>query len=567
MQSFPFTGILSLEIFWKKMERKELVVQCQKQDKKAQSLLYKEYSKKLNEISFRIVQNKQIAEDLVHDGVIIILASIVSLRDPEKLESWMARIITNLSLKYIQQQQITKTIPLDEIAEPTEASVDDTEITELPFDVLNEMIEKLPEGYKIIFRLSVLDGLSHKEIADILHIKPHSSSSQFFRAKKQLKKIIMDYKAKVMFLLALLLSIGWFLFKQEERTASKRLSVVPKRKTTVSTTCILTQNQQDTTISKQKKSYCRTSISLPEEKNEKLADNSISESKDTITPPPHLEINEKYMQQIKKEKPSRTVTYALSSTNKWSLALVYKSEMVTSGPAQPKYMDILRTSIGSDGSPGVPIPGTTDSWDEYYEYLVKYYPSFENKEKTDALIHLASQYKGRKIDEQTYHRQPFTVELIFNKPFARKWSLDLGVSYTRLTSNFKTGQDSCMYTTQKIHYIGVGIKMNYHLWKHRNLSVYSATGFTMECPIVWDSNTDFVFMGRKHYSEKNSLPSVPLQWSVQTGIGIQYKLNHSMNFFVEPRINYFFNDESSISTSRKEKPFTFSVPIGIRWNY
>lgn len=567
MQSFPFSGILYLKVFWKKMERKELVEQCKKKNKKAQSLLYQEYSKKLNEISFRIVQNKQIAEDLVHDGFMIILTSIVSLRDAEKLESWMVRIITNLSLKYIQQQQIIKTISLDRIIEPAEASVNDTEITEIPFDALNEMIEKLPEGYKTIFRLSVLEGLSHKEIADLLHIKPHSSSSLFFRAKKQLKQIIMDYKAKVMFLLTLLLSIGWLLFKQEEKTASKRLSILPKRKTTVSATPALAQNKQNTTFSKQKESHHRASIPLSKEKNTNLVDKPISESQDTTITPPRLEINPKYVQNTEKERPSRTVTYKLSETNKWSLALVYKSEIINSGHTQPKYMDILRTSIGSDGSSGIPIPGTTDNWDEYHEYLVKYYPTFENKEKADALMHLASQYKGRKIDEQTYHRQPFTIELIFNKPFTRKWSLDLAISYTRLTSNFKTGQDSCMYTTQKIHYIGGGVKMNYLLWKHRKFTLYSATGFTMECPILWDSNTDFVFLRRKHYSEKNHLPSIPLQWSVQTGLGIQYKLNPSMNFFVEPRLNYFFNDGSSISTSRKEKPFTFSIPIGIRWNY
>ena len=82
------------------MNKKELIELCKKGDKQALSWLYQAYADKMTKICLHYVTDKQIAQDLLHDGFIIIFASIDSLHSPEKLEHWMGTIMKNISLMY-----------------------------------------------------------------------------------------------------------------------------------------------------------------------------------------------------------------------------------------------------------------------------------------------------------------------------------------------------------------------------------------------------------------------------------------------------------------------------------
>ena len=99
-------------------------------------------------------------------------------------------IMKNLALKYLNQCKATPTVPLSDIEEKEEPT-DISSISDLPtYDTLLSIINQLPVGYQTVFKLSVLKGLSHKEIGMLLGITPHSSSSQLFRAKVMLRKLI-----------------------------------------------------------------------------------------------------------------------------------------------------------------------------------------------------------------------------------------------------------------------------------------------------------------------------------------------------------------------------------------
>ena len=176
------------------MDIKELVDLCKKGNEQALSLLYKTYSKKMMRICLHYIPDKQIAQDLLHDGFIVIFTSIETLRTPEKLESWMGIIMKNISLRYLNQKSTNSAIPLSDIPEDEEPIDNPLSSDSIPYDKITEMVEKLPEGYSKIFKLAVLEGLSHKEIGKLLNIAPHSSSSQLFRAKVLLKKMISDYR-------------------------------------------------------------------------------------------------------------------------------------------------------------------------------------------------------------------------------------------------------------------------------------------------------------------------------------------------------------------------------------
>lgn len=178
------------------METEELVRRCKDGDRGAWALLYQTYSGRLFRLCADIVKDKDAAQDLLHDGFIIIFSSIGSLRSPARLEAWMSRVMTNLAVKYLNDR---KNRPVADVPVETEEGQGGCDI---PFDELMRMIDMLPEGYRNVFRLSVLEGLSHDEIARMLGIRPRTSSSQLLRARVSLQKMITAYRARLVLLLA-----------------------------------------------------------------------------------------------------------------------------------------------------------------------------------------------------------------------------------------------------------------------------------------------------------------------------------------------------------------------------
>ena len=99
------------------MELEDIIERCKKREQQAQSWLYMRYSRQMLRICYRYVADKQIAQDLMHDGFIVIFTSIHSLQQPEKVESWMGQIMTNLALRYINQTRSVSIISLSGLPE------------------------------------------------------------------------------------------------------------------------------------------------------------------------------------------------------------------------------------------------------------------------------------------------------------------------------------------------------------------------------------------------------------------------------------------------------------------
>lgn len=106
------------------------------------------------------------------------------------------------------------------IADNVSASND--EVKGLTWEELNKIISKLPDGYSKVFRLAVLDGLSHKEIAAQLGIAPHSSSSQLAHAKAMLRRMIKQSRMEmsILSIIGLIVSIWYGLIRHKEETPS-----------------------------------------------------------------------------------------------------------------------------------------------------------------------------------------------------------------------------------------------------------------------------------------------------------------------------------------------------------
>lgn len=178
------------------MNETELVKQCGKGNNLARKQLYEQYAGQLLAICIRYTSDREVAQDILHDAFLKIFHSIDSFvcRGEGALKAWMVRIVMNESLNYLRQQSafLSREMPVDDIPEMEDPT--DEQLDEIPSSVLLKFIEELPPGYRTVFNLYVLEEKSHKEIAQLLGISEHSSSSQLSRAKALLVKKINHYR-------------------------------------------------------------------------------------------------------------------------------------------------------------------------------------------------------------------------------------------------------------------------------------------------------------------------------------------------------------------------------------
>ena len=157
--------------------------------------LYDRYAGFLTAVCSRYIENKEDVKDRMQDSFIRIFSSIGSFeyRGEGSLKAWMSRIVINNTLKYIRDNIQKGMISIDEDI-PDVPDEEIPEISEIPPSVIQEMIRRLPEGYRTVFNLFVFEGKSHKEIAMLLGIKENSSASQLHRAKALLAGWIREYR-------------------------------------------------------------------------------------------------------------------------------------------------------------------------------------------------------------------------------------------------------------------------------------------------------------------------------------------------------------------------------------
>ena len=167
---------------------------------------------------------------------------------------------------------------------------------------------------------------------------------------------------------------------------------------------------------------------------------------------------------------------------------------------------------------------------------------------------------------QVKHHIPVTVGLTVAWQFHEDWALETGLNYTLLTSDIRSGSKSYVEETQKLHYIGIPLKLHRSIWKNNWLSVYASAGGVMEKCVSGNLETVTVTNGGNRTSENTSLDVDPLQWSVTAAAGAQVNFTSRFGLYLEPGIAYYFDDHSGVETIRKEHPFNFNLQLGLRFN-
>ncbi len=145
-------------------------------------------------VCYRYVGDIDEAHDVLHDAFIKIFSNF-TFRGECSLATWMTRVMMTQSIDYLRRKQrfnqlIVSDDHLPDVVDEAEAAESGSQLSE---EILMQFVAELPDGCRTVFNLYVFEEKSHKEIARLLHIKEHSSTSQLHRAKSLLAKRIKEY--------------------------------------------------------------------------------------------------------------------------------------------------------------------------------------------------------------------------------------------------------------------------------------------------------------------------------------------------------------------------------------
>lgn len=173
------------------MGLEQLITDCGKGRRQAQEMLYNRYAQTLFSVSLKYSRNYAEAEDNLQDAFITILDKVSQYGNKGSFEGWLKRIVVNTALQRYRKQDVFEIVNGGQI-EDVEVEADSDQV---PMDFLLKIIQELPDRYRLVFNLYVLDGHSHREIAGMINVSEGTSKSNLARARAILKEKIEVYSA------------------------------------------------------------------------------------------------------------------------------------------------------------------------------------------------------------------------------------------------------------------------------------------------------------------------------------------------------------------------------------
>ncbi len=173
------------------MGLEQLITDCIKGRRQAQGMLYNQYARTLFSVSLKYSRNYAEAEDNLQDAFITIFSKINQYGNKGSFEGWLKRIVINTALQRYRKQDVFEIVNESQVEE-VEVEMDTAQV---PLKFLLGIIQQLPDRYRLVFNLYVLDGYSHKEIAEMVKISEGTSKSNLARARSILKGKIEVYSA------------------------------------------------------------------------------------------------------------------------------------------------------------------------------------------------------------------------------------------------------------------------------------------------------------------------------------------------------------------------------------
>ena len=565
------------------MKIEKLIERVKAGDADALKTVYETYSQRMRNVCIRITQeDEDTVSDLVQEAFIRAYYSLGKLKDSSKFGEWIVAITKNVSLRYLERKQKVQVMPFSSIADEFDVESSLASDSMLEEKELLEIINKLPSGYCKVFKMAVMEGFSHKEIAEKLGIEPHSSSSQLTRAKVMLQAMINKRTLALISIILICVPICKYLFWKKD-TEEKRLSVanvdnakekpsanhgtelsntksssVDKKVLATTTPNVKTKLPKFTVVD----SIC---IKTDFEKDDSTNNIVIAIEKDTVSFDTVKQVMPKFEEFIAKND------VAPSYKSKWQLLAMGS---VGSALAQSAYKMLVGKGEDITDGPQPSGPQMFSTWEQYSQYLQQNaHDHMSEAEK--ALMEIAINNtnninnikNGGKIVEHEYHDKPITFGLSMTKTINRKWNVETGLQYSILKSEFILGEDDYyVQKRQKIHYLGIPLRLSYKWFGANRWTAYTSAGIILNIPLSGKTDEQYVTGTVIPYSDSWHF-TPPFQWTVGTGVGLQYNFANNWGVYLEPTFSWHIPNGNTTRTIWTEHPFTITVPFGIRFTW
>lgn len=552
------------------MKIEKLLEKVKAGDTDALNIIYERYSPMMRSICFSITkEDEDTINDLVQDAFVLTYYSLSKLKDNSKFKEWCAAITKNTALKHLEKKSKLQTISfssiMDEELEVEGALQTDSLLHEN--DIL-ELINSLPTGYGKVFRMSVIEGFSHKEIADKLGIEPHSSSSQLARAKAMLRNMIDKRALAAITIILISIPLCKYLFWKKTVEEKKLPTANVERKNNnkidkpeLESISSQTNRYVANTFITKKKQIREISLDSIVKSNEWKNEDTIRniaiiiEERDTTL----SDTTSMFIPQIENYIVADTTRH---KKNKWQFLA---TGSLGSALAQNVYKLIASNNNGlpdPDGPTPI-IPNEISTWEDYYKHLQQ--KEHEGMSADTLALMTIAKHNSGKIVEHEQHDKPITFGISLTKNIGKNWSLETGIQYSLLKSNFTLGEGEYFINrVQKVHYLGIPLSTSYKWFNSKNWSAYSSAGIIFNIPMYGKNNEQYVTGITVPYKDSwHFIPSV--QWSVGVGTGLQYHFAPNWSIYLEPSFNWYIPNGSTIHTIWTEHPFSVTVPFGIRF--
>lgn len=532
------------------MDSEQLIISCRKGDRNAMATLYRLYSGRMLAVIKHYVRCPETAEDILHDGFLIVFQNIDKLRDGRKLEWWMATIMKNLSLKYLASQNICEVLDEQTVAEdvpPMEQLIS--------LDLLSKLIDRLPDGYRQVFKLAVLENKSHKEIGEALGIAPHSSSSQLYRARQMLRRLVdnhLNTMGVAMILLGLAITVFYVSKQIHVDDMRSKADVSPTETSAAEVVSGLSGKSVISKSANKPKGFfnirsrraanvAKNTIADADEKCDGSTDEAISDSVDG----PELviadiEVSAGPVESVSESLESNAGEYILIETTSadrsegWTVGI---SSGFSLGNYDAYRQSDFHWSGGSGDVPDVP----DDDGDK---------PSkkHSNHNYDDAVI---------KAD------MPVVAGVSVGKRLSSRVSVETGLAYTYMHTH--VSYSSYRYGAEQdltFHTLGIPVKACVDIWANHRWSMYASAGVSVDFPLGMSD--------KKSCQDAVVESMIPdyrqrVQFSCMLGVGLQYRFNDRFSLYVEPSYRYNFRNGSLAPTYWRVNPSSFTLPIGFRF--
>ena len=169
-----------------------LVDRCKENNRLAQKELYEFYYGKMMGVTLRYINDRDAASDVVQDGFIKAFSKIKKYTNTGSFEGWLRRIISNTAIDQLRKNKKETFLTNEENLEAEDEIKEDSIYQNISMSEIVNAVSKLSDGYRSVFNLYVMEGYTHQEISEILGISPGTSKSNYFKAKKKLKSLLIN---------------------------------------------------------------------------------------------------------------------------------------------------------------------------------------------------------------------------------------------------------------------------------------------------------------------------------------------------------------------------------------